>query len=447
MTIIQISVVGPLVGAAMMIGSQLGADDKTVVSTDGPNPPFGTVSELAVRPPQDRPDLMVVKGGWAPALAIHPRQPRRLVVAYAQEDGYWAKSSADGGKSWAVPVALSPPVNPHADVRVSYSPNGRQTYAAYDDGEGDILFVISHNDGSTWQPPRTILSAYIDTYGYLHTFTVEAMATPRTAENASRIYLAIAERIRQDDDEYSSVHTPIILYTSSNGGKTWTRGPELCWSGYDDWVDIHCDLRLAGGLNGDVVAFYATYDGGGETEGTFAILASRDFGATFTTVREVKDMALWQNIGDIAIGPKGTAHLVYRGPLPGNGDVLYEWSAPPYTKWAAPVRLNDDPVEATQGLPVLAVQNCGERGVVHVAWPDDRITPERHNIFYTRKVASQGFAWSPNLRISQAVVWKGRFAASGTQIAAGGGSAFVLWDAPGSDGVLGSRVMHGVSCP
>jgi hypothetical protein len=195
-------------------------------------------------------------------------------------------------------------------------------------------------------------------------------------------------------------------------------------------------------LNGNVVAFYTSWDLGGWWEGAFAVLASRDFGATFTTVREFRDWSLWENIGNVAIGPGGTVHLVYRGPFESaNYDVLYEWSAPPYTKWSTPVRLNDDAIGANQRRPVIAVQQCGDKAVLHAAWPDDRREPNRHDVFYTRKIANRGFDWSRNIRISRS--YPGSHVE--TLLTAGGSRAFAVWGAAAD--IIGSRIVHGISCP
>jgi hypothetical protein len=158
----------------------------------------------------------------------------------------------------------------------------------------------------------------------------------------------------------------------------------------------------------------------------------------------------------VAIGAGGTAHIVYTvdsGPSPIGSYYVYSTKAP-YTKWSAPVALNDDSSASNYSFPALSVSACGSgTSVLHAVWMDNRVASEKYNVYYTRKVAKPGEPWSPNLRLSGTF---GTFVAPGYDLtaasAAGVVTAVALWGRSSEyDSPLGplwaGRVAPGVSCP
>jgi hypothetical protein len=154
-----------------------------------------------------------------------------------------------------------------------------------------------------------------------------------------------------------------------------------------------------------------------------------------------------------AFGVGGVAHIVYEQDKSndeiGNAKIRYVYSSKaPYTSWSSPVTLNDDSGHRHLN-PALSVSACGsDTSVLHVVWTDNRLGPDKYNVYYTRKLARPSQPWSPNLRISGTSLVDGFRLYPG--IAAGAGNAVALWGA-GNFGdpsaVWASRVAQGVTCP
>lgn len=89
----------------------------------------------------------------------------------------------------------------------------------------------------------------------------------------------------------------------------------------------------------------------------------------------------------IAIGPDGTAYVVYTALPPDRptdeGDIYFIHSREPGEPWTRPVRLNQDDSDRVQFFPAIDV---GPDGVIHVMWGDMREDPveTRYHIYYTR---------------------------------------------------------------
>jgi|SRR6266511_1815308 len=105
-------------------------------------------------------------------------------------------------------------------------------------------------------------------------------------------------------------------------------------------------------------------------------------------------------------------------------------------------------VGTSTSTPPWSVSVCGsDTSVLHVVWTDNRLGPDKFNVYYTRKVARPSQPWSPNLRISGTSLADGRRLHPG--IAAGADNAVALWGA-GNLGdpspVWASRIAP-VGCP
>jgi hypothetical protein len=126
---------------------------------------------------------------------------------------------------------------------------------------------------------------------------------------------------------------------------------------------------------------------------------------------------------DVEIDAGGSAHIIYGyDPVEfsGNaedGDVRYVHSyGPPYDTWSAPLTVNDDGMERTQGYAALETQHGGQATIVHVIWEDTRLTEQEEivgfpdnlspnlywDIFYARMTPGRGTGWFDNFRVTEA---------------------------------------------
>lgn len=177
---------------------------------------------------------------------------------------------------------------------------------------------------------------------------------------------------------------------------------------------------------------------------------------------ETQGCGIFTSATSVKIGHQGAAHLVYgrEGGQGDAGDIEYIWSpGPPYTTWSQPVTVNDDALPRTQHSPSLATQKCGASTILHLVWQDERLSPatdpDRYaDIFYARKIAKNGAAWSKNVRVSGKSSLTSFAMFPG--LAASQGRVFAAWtdhsDKTDSDydyetDVYGSGILSGVSCP
>jgi hypothetical protein len=177
------------------------------------------------------------------------------------------------------------------------------------------------------------------------------------------------------------------------------------------------------------------------------VARSADHGASFLygVADQSNDLSLRDP--DIKIGPSGTAHLVYaKGSNPGSA-VLYKYSYAPYGNWSAePVRLDNSVPEANVATPQLAVGACGRASILHATWAD--LLNGASKVFYTRKIAQRGYAWSEPLKVGEL---KNGIYTNG--LAAAGPKAFSIFsgrtapDPQNKWGIAGSRISSGVTCP
>lgn len=161
---------------------------------------------------------------------------------------------------------------------------------------------------------------------------------------------------------------------------------------------------------------------------------SSNYGASFGQSFAVANT--FSSHQDVAFGVGGVAHVAFAN----GAGVYYVFSSKtPYTTWSAPVKLSGNAAEFYDN-PSLTVSACGGNAtVLHVVWAEypPNSAGEKYNIYYARKLARTGYAWSPGLRVSDAAMLEGFFG-----IAANADSALAVWG-----GVQASRIAPGVICP
>lgn len=276
------------------------------------------------------------------------------------------------------------------------------------------------------------------------------MAVPFRSSDAKWVYLL-------SDVSYGKEGGYVNFTRSADRGQTWSSVQSLVSYTVDD------DLlpSIAGGLGGEVLVAWGLYCEYCEYPQSptqhIELRRSSDFGKSFSAAAVVRS----DGYGDtaVAFGNAGTAHLVYNlRDYPFTvGSPMYVYSnKAPYTNWSSPVPLSDD-ISATDYSPTaLTVSACGGASVLHAAWLDDRVGAGKYHVFYTRKVAKTGEAWSPNLRISgmPLAAAEPAYYTLVEGIVAGGGTAVGFWNqwaTPSASSTPGpvwaSRIASGGNCP
>ncbi|MFO1129528.1 MAG: sialidase family protein [Rhodospirillales bacterium] len=415
------------------------AESAEVDAGDISAPAMGT--EATVVPPRDFLDVAVP--GWT-TVAGNPKNPKNLVATAS--GACLAYRSSNGGRTWSRPVALPIGIgylNECYQASVAYAPDGKSVYAAYEVDplaasayETNILVTRSEDNGATWRRP-VVAAATLD--GIDVEYYSLVLTTPVRATDADGVYL-IAFYVSGDG---IGPCESIVFARSVDRGANWSPPKTVTGACPGDEGDIIGDATVAGGVDGDVLVawtHYASLDQ--RVLGTVKVRRSQNHGATFgPTIVAATDVALypdWYAQLDAKVGNQGTAHIVYQRQAPSQGDqgdIGYIWGAPPYRTWAAPVTISDDTVGSTQSAPLLATQTCGSTTLLQVAWGDARKLYPDTDVFYTRKLAQPGSAWSTNLQVSDSS------GGSPAGLATSPGGAFATWYG------YGSRILSGVTCP
>jgi hypothetical protein len=362
--------------------------------------------------------------------------------------------SGDGGRTWSAPIPL-PDLAGNPGGRcfsndVAYAPDGKRVYAAYTDGPigSSVLVSSSTDDGATWQKPAVAIE---DPYGD-RSFFSPSIATPLRESDAKRVYLTV-------QSSFGNPGRNISFSRSDDRGLTWGSARGIAGGNSENRVG---GGQVAGGIGGEVLISWFEDERAPDLIPGFWIIRSPDHGTNFDPpVRVATDYAGFAS--DVKIGRAGVAHLVYerrsRRPLKDFGDIGYTWSPPPYTTWAAPVTISDAARPREQVEPSLVVEPCGSGSLLHVIWWDNRLSPSSDpdrlsDIYYTRKLARTGAAWSPNLRISNRSSLTDFRSREAPEIAAGAGRLFATWTDrrdktdpnDHETDVYGSGILSGVSC-
>lgn len=421
--------------------------------------PPAAAGEISVQPPRDLKDVaLAVKPRLSerrPSVVANPKHPEQLALAVVQGEGderCTIRRSDDGGRSWAAPVSLPRPGGASCRyVDLAYAPDGGRLYAAYDAAFSKLVVSSSTDNGGTWQPPVVALQG--DNV-FDEGFILPNLATPRQPADRDVLYLTASVSDSEPGVDF-------VFVRSTDGGQTWGGG-KLVASG--DSLNNVVGGQIAGGNGGELLISWFEEERGPDFRPAFWIIRSADYGANFDLpVRVATDYA--GDGSDVEIGPAGVAHLVYerrsRRLLKDLGDIGYTWSEPPYKKWAAPVTISDGARPRQQTEPSLVVEPCGNGSVLHVIWRDGRLSPASDpdrfsDIFYSRKLARAGAAWSANLRISDrsSLIDSGGYARKPPEIAGGAGRLFAVWTdrrdkTDPSDietDVYGSGILSGIDC-
>lgn len=424
-------------------------------------------SEYTVMPPRDFSDVKLATAGLVggqSAIAVNPKNASVFVATYANQGACWVRVSTNAGRTWAAAKKLPMSGKPNCDTpAVTWAPDGSRVYAAYSyritykDKWGQLwtketgaLLSSSTDAGATWSAPR-MAAKYTSEYDVLLGLK---LATPLSASDSRWLYLLI-NGFADDDDWF-------VFTRSGDRGQTWATPTFLAAT--NNWTGVTTP-SMAGGLGGEVLVTwgYSTCPDFICPPDEIQVNRSSNYGASFRwnfSNYHERIVAVPGAYGytSVAFGAGGVAHIVYTadswqsspGADPGTYYVFSNKA--PYTTWSAPIALHDNMSADNFYSPALTVSACGSgTSVLHAGWLDDRASPGKFNVFYTRKVARTGELWSTTLRVSGTSPLYFDYPVFSPSLAAGLGTAIGVW---GQDWefneprpVWSSRIDSGVSCP
>lgn len=294
-------------------------------------------------------------------LRVNPTDPSNLVGGandYREGPvrcGFYA--SLDGGRSWTDGTLVETTYPFQGDPAVAFCGDGTAIYVCLSFTgvfQPHGLFAFRSTDGGrTWSAPSTILNRPT---GFPFADKPWAACDATSGPFRNRVYTSWTD--------FGAFQTPILLRTSTDGGKTWSGNVRVSDGGSTQGSVI------AIGPDGTVyVAWHDTSNGsrigfdrstnGGQSFGTDR------FPAAVSTIPD--DPFFRRNsfpVMDVdrSNGPRrGTIYIAWADGRYGDPDILLVRSTDGGETWSAPIRVNDDPLGngADQWFPWLAVDPTG----------------------------------------------------------------------------------------
>jgi len=388
---------GPVGSVAVLVVSLggLGGVVRAQAPDTLPHPPGARLTSL----PRDAGDAP-----WETSVAIDPRDPRHVVVAYQQSypvDAQFsslgvrrldvrAAWSANGGETWTIAAGTAPPnylvsgdpsvvIDRHGHAFLAYiafDKTGQTWYWAKGASRNGMFVRRSLDGGRTWDAASTALIEYptatdppFQDKGYI------AADNHATSPHAGNLYIGWTR--------YTLEKSEMLFSRSTDDGKTWS--PPIV---------ISTDPGVPrGSTSGSVVGYHATVARDGTIYATWpdglgiVLAISRDGGRTFEPSRRVIATTLWALFGTVADFPganglptiavdsrtsPGKLFLAWGDYRHGDVDILLSSSEDGGRTWTPPVRVNSDPKHngKEQVLSWMAVDPSD--GAVNVLFYDRR---------------------------------------------------------------------------
>jgi hypothetical protein len=319
-----------------------------------------------------------------PSVAINPRNPKQVVVAY--QTGAHIAFSEDAGRRWKT-ISGTAPGNyaVSGDISVAYDNSGHAflCYIAFDKlgtdeywghnaSRNGVFVRRSLDGGQTWKQRPVPVIEHATSPGIPFEDKPYIVADNTQGPFAGNLYVGWTE--------FSLTQSLILLSRSTDDGATWSKP-----------IRISTEAGLPRDDNGAVEGFTGTVGPDGTlyvvwADGTHVVFtSSRDGGRTFAPSRgvipiappyfRIPDVDRTDGFPVISIDPHGSAGLLYLAWSDyrnGDVDVFCSTSADRGRTWSQAVRVNSDPIHngADQFFQWLAV---------------DPVTGAANLIFYDRR--------------------------------------------------------------
>ncbi len=351
-----------------------------------------------------------------PSVAVNPKDPRQVVVAYQVPASI--AYSGDAGAHWKQMPDIAPPnFKVSGDVSVTYDNQGHALlcYIAFNElgtfnywghatRTNGIYLRRSLDGGKTWEsPPPIVVTEQQKKPGIPMEDKPYLVADVSHGPHAGNLYIAWTR--------WALVDSRMVLSRSTDDGKTWSAPIEI-----DQHPGLPRDdngaLEGFDGAVGEDSTLYAVWSYGNHIQFT----TSRDGGKSFSKVKDivhtapimfaVQDFERANGFPQIAVdansGDRKHAHLYvtwsdYRN---GDIDVFCSRSMDGGAKWEPAVRVNNDTIHngADQFFQWLTVDPVS--GAISVIFYDRRGDPENHQTRVTLARSTDGgktfsnYAWS-----------------------------------------------------
>lgn len=377
-----------------------------------------------------------------PSVAINPRNPQQVVVAY--QTGAHIAYSQDAGRSWST-TSDTVPGNyaVSGDVSVAYDNSGHAflCYIAFDKLGADeywgkdatrngVYIRRSLDGGKTWKQKPIAVIQHDTNPGIPFEDKPYIVADNTNGPYAGNLYAGWTE--------FTLTQSVILLSRSTDDGATWSKP-----------VRISTEAGLPRDDNGAVEGFTGTVGPDGTlyvvwASGTHVVFtSSRDGGRTFEPSRSVIPIAPpYFHINNvdrtdgfpvISIDPHGAngaglLYVTWSDYRNGDVDVFCSTSADRGRTWFPAVRVNSDPIHtgADQFFQWLAVDPV--TGVANLIFYDRRGDQENSNaVVVLARSTDHGRTFQNYLWMEKPFDPNNDFIGDYTGIAALGGRVYGVW--------------------
>jgi len=274
-----------------------------------------------------------------PTIAVDPRRPSRVVVAWQQDRwsngaarGIVAASSADGGRSWArsiVPFsacaagpATSGLPSRASDPWLSIGPDGTAYLAALATTPPNVSWVSvsrSTDGGMTWSTPVPVAQS---TTSRAFNDKEAVTADPKRAGRAWLVW----DQNGAGETESSGQRSPagsVLLSTTTDAGRTWSSPRAIATVAGTPVGNI-----VAAVPDGTLVDVFVRAPASPQGRAEVMSLRSTDDGATWSEPATIATLAGANVIGAQPPGVRGGGGLPSVAVDPGSGTIRLAWADP-----------------------------------------------------------------------------------------------------------------------
>jgi hypothetical protein len=412
-------------------------------------------------PPGAKVDTLTRHRGYfnEPSVAINPRNPQQVVVAY--QTGARIAYSQDAGRNWNT-ASNTMPSNyaVSGDVSVAYDNQGHaflcyiafdklgtEEYWGHNASRNGVFVRRSLDGGATWQQPDVPVVEHATKPGIPFEDKPYIVADDTNGPYAGNLYVGWTQ--------FTLTQSVILLSRSEDDGAAWSKP-----------IRISTEAGLPRDDNGDVEGFTGIVGPDGTlyvvwADGTHVVFtSSRDGGRTFAPSRgvipiappyfHITDVDRTDGFPVISIDPHGgngagLLYLTWSDYRNGDIDVFCSTSADRGRTWTPAVRVNSDSIHngADQFFQWLAVDPV--TGTAYLVFYDRRDDPENSKaVVVLARSTDHGRTFHNYLWMSNAFDPNNDFIGDYTGIAALGGRVYGAWteERPRSGGRRAGSPLH-----